>query len=116
LALVEKILLAFESGDLSVSSEVLAPDAVVAKPSGTMRRPEEFAQRVRRAFVGPFSDPSIKIIHAIEAENEVAAEIKTTVRHTGTMSMPDGDLPATGNTVVIEEVSVVKIKDSKIVS
>ena len=55
-------------------------------------------------------------MNVIESGNMVAAEIKTTVRHTGTMSTPGRDILPTGNTVVIEEVSVVKAEEDKIVS
>lgn len=116
LLLVSRILRAFESGDLSVFPEILTPDAVVKNPSLTMHGPQEFAQRVQEAFVDPFSDARVEIVDAVESDNAVAAEIKSTVRHTGTMKMPGGDLPATGKTVVIEEVSLIRIMHNKIVS
>lgn len=106
----------FESGNLTVFREIIAPDAVVRNPSTVMHGPDELAQRVQEAFLAPFSDRHIEIVDSIESADAIAAEIKTVVRHTGTMRLPGGDLPPTGNIVTIEEVSLVRVDDEKIVS
>jgi len=114
--LLARALGGFEAGDLTVFETVMAPDVVVRNPSGVMRGPAELAERVREAFVNPFSDRHIEIVDAIESGEGIAAEIRTTARHTGTMRLPGRELPATNNAVTIEEASMVRVNGDKIVS
>lgn len=114
-ALLEQALGGFESGDVTVFEQVVAPDAVVRNPSVVMHGPDELARSVQEAFITPFSDRRVEIIGVIESGNSIAAEIRTVARHTGTMRLPLGDLPPSGNTVTLEEASLIRVHGDKII-
>jgi predicted ester cyclase len=47
------------------------------------------------------------IVAAVETDDRIAVELRITMTHTGTFRTPAGDLPPTGNTVVLDACDVV---------
>jgi steroid delta-isomerase-like uncharacterized protein len=103
----------WNQGKLETVQELLSPDAVAIGQAGsgvTLRGPQDFVpfvQRIREAF------PDIKV----DVEDAFGAEDKVALRWSGQMTH-SGDalgMPATGKSVRITGITMVRIVDGKIV-
>ena len=103
---------AYNSNDLDVLDELLAPDwKTQAFPTSLMEQTIENAKAVHRGLLEAFPDLHITT-HELIAEGDVVVQ-SYTVRgtHQGEMA----GLPATGNTVAVGGVSIFQIRDGRIV-
>jgi ketosteroid isomerase-like protein len=113
--LIDGVRQAFESGDFSAFPALVLPDAEIRNPFTTVHGPDGFAE-LARGFCAACSDRRIDVLVVVEAGDAAAAEIHVTARHTGTLSLPDGEAPATGNQISYQEAGIVQVRDGGIAS
>ena len=99
-------------GDVSLVAEILSPDFVEHEelPPGTPSGYEGFAQYVTMLHAA-FPDFTLTV------EDMVAEGDKVTVRHTGT-GTHEGEfmgMPATGKSITIPGIDILRVKDGKVV-
>jgi steroid delta-isomerase-like uncharacterized protein len=103
---------AYNSNDLDVLDELLAPDwKTQAFPTTLMEQTIENAKVVHRRLVEAFPDLHI-VTHELIAEGDVVVQ-SYTVRgtHKGEMA----GLPPTGNSIAVGGVSIFEIRDGRII-
>ena len=58
-----------------------------------------------------------EVVAAVQTSDSVAVELRITMQHTGVFTTPNGELPPTGNTVVLDACDVVRLNaDGKVKS
>ena len=83
-----------------------APDRAAIPPS------QEW-QAALEAYKGGFPDLRHEIVSAVETPDSIAVELRITMTHTGVFATPMGELPPTGNTVVLEACDVVLLANAQ---
>ena len=100
-SLAQRIIAAFNAGDVDAFADCFALDAVQVHPffPEPLRRRE--AIRVSEgAMFAAFEHISLDVTNVVEAANRVAMELVVTATNTKPLALPDGTtLPATGKTV-----------------
>jgi predicted ester cyclase len=61
------------------------------------------------AYRGGYPNVAHKIVDAIESDDGIAVELRITMTHTGTFTTPMGELPPTGNRVVLDACDFVRV-------
>ena len=106
----------YNKGDLAGMAPLYTSDAVLTDPNGRFEGIEAmmaYLQAVKRAF----PDDTIETSLLIEEGDTTVAEWTWHAAHTGPFVIPDGgEIPATGKTVDVPGVSVIKVRDGKIAS
>jgi ketosteroid isomerase-like protein len=113
--LVEQVRRAFETGDADALGALVTPDAEIRNPFTTVHGAEGFAE-LARGFAAAFSERRIEVVDVVGSGTAAVAEIRVRARHTGAMSLPDGEAPPTGNEIGFEEAGVLRIRDGRIAS
>ena len=111
-AIVRRYQDAYNSNDLDVLDELLAPDwKTQAFPTSLMEQTVENAKTVHRGLLEAFPDLHIET-HELIAEGDVVVQ-SYTVRgtHKGEMA----GLPPTGNSIAVGGVSIFEVRDGRIV-
>jgi steroid delta-isomerase-like uncharacterized protein len=111
--LVHEACKAMEIGDADRMLELFDPDGHVTNPLAAGMSMQEFRGLVE-SFLGAISDLRIEVLAAIAEGHTVAARIRMTGRHTGPLSMPSGELPASGRAIELEEGAFVTVDDGRI--
>lgn len=104
-----------ERGDLDASVPLFAPDVETVTPQGTLRGLDKF-RAMGEAFGQAFTDMHYEIVRSIEDGDTVAIEAVFSGRHTGLLKTPDGEVPATGNTVSFPFADFFEVRDGVCVS
>lgn len=92
------------------------PDVELVMPGGMgLHGPEEIAA-VLGAFREALPDSRHVVVDAVEAGDKIALEVRATGTHTGVFRTPQGEVPPTGRTIVIESVDFVTVRDGLIAS
>ena len=106
----------YNKHDWSAVPSLFANDAVYVDPAGRHEGSEairDYLDSTDKAL----PDATIQRSLAIEDKDIVVAEFSFRATHTGPMGLPDGtEFAATGNTLEIPGVSVLKIRDGKVAS
>jgi steroid delta-isomerase-like uncharacterized protein len=106
----------FNKGDVSWVGSSYASDAVFIDPFGRYEGPEAILAYYE-AGLRAFPDNRMETSLLVEDGDTVVAEWTTRGTQTGPLAMPDGtEIPATGKTVEIQGVSVVRVKEGKVTS
>jgi steroid delta-isomerase-like uncharacterized protein len=98
----------FEKGDLDDLSNLVAPDAEVVMPGGMVFHGPDEVRPMLQAYLDAFPGLTHEVVSAVETSDSIAVELRITMTHAGTFTTPMGDLPATGNTVVLDSCDVVR--------
>ena len=99
--LSQRILDAFNSGDVDAFAACFAPDAVQHHPFfPEPLRGREAIRAAEGTLFGAFDDISMESLNIVEAGQQVAIEVRVKATNTRPLPMPGGDtIPATGKTV-----------------
>jgi steroid delta-isomerase-like uncharacterized protein len=93
-----------------------AGDAVHVDPIGRRQGPEAIRAYMEEGDK-PFSDISMETSQVVEEGNVVVAEWVWRATNTGPISMPDGtEIPTTEKTVELPGISVLSVRDGKVIS
>ena len=68
------------------------------------------------AYCEGFPDMRHEVHDYVERDGTIAIELSVTGTHTGILRAPQGDVPATGNTVVWQSADYIKVRDGKVAS
>jgi len=102
--------------DYNALASLYASDAVHVDPAGCHEGVEAIGAYIAEGDK-PFSDISLETTQVIEEGNMVVAEYVWRARNTGPLPMPDGtEIPATNKDVEVPGVSVLSVRDGKIIS
>jgi predicted ester cyclase len=93
----------------------MSDDAEVVMPGGMVFRGPAETRPMLEAYVNAFPGLRHEVVSAIETADSIAVELRITMTHTGVFATPMGELPPTGNRVVLEACDVVRFdRDGKI--
>jgi ketosteroid isomerase-like protein len=112
---VDQVWDAMESDDFDGFEQLLQPDCVMRYAGMTLNGPAEMRGFVE-AYKAAFEDLHHEAIDYVETGDTIALELHVKGTHTGTLRMPQGELPATGRSVLFESCDYVKVSDGKIAS
>ena len=99
--LAQRIIDAFNTGDVDAFAACFAPDAVQVHPFfPEPLRGREAIRAAEGALFAAFEHISMDVSNVVEAGNQVAMELAVTATNTKPLPLPDGTkMPATGKTV-----------------
>jgi steroid delta-isomerase-like uncharacterized protein len=106
----------FEADRLEETAQVCQPDVEVWLPGGMRQHGPAEVIAALGAFREAFPGTRHEIRDLVESGNKVAVELVVTATPTGTFRTPQGDVPATGRSVVLESVDLVTLRNGKIAS
>ena len=101
-------------------AELLASRAV--RPQTTLRfaLPELDGRAAAAAwidvFLRAFPDLHHDILASVEADNQVAAEVRFTGSHTGPLASPSGDIAPTGKPVILDYADILRFTGEQLQS
>jgi steroid delta-isomerase-like uncharacterized protein len=100
-ALTDRIIAAFNAGDVDAFAACFAEDAVQIHPFFPAPLRGRAAIRAAEASLfGSFDDITLRLTNLVEAADQIAVEFTVTATNTEPIPLPDGSsLPATGKTV-----------------
>ena len=112
-AVVEQYFKLVNAGDLDGVRALLTPDAEFVAPGPVSGGPDMVV-----AWMGPFLEafPGIdhQIDHLVESGDDVSTEITVRGTQTKPMVTPQGELPATGKSIELKAVNVMRMHDGHI--
>ena len=99
--LSQRIVDAFNSGDVDAFAACFAPDAVQLHPFfPEPLRGREAIRAAEGGMFGAFDHISMEVLSVVESGNHVAVELRVRATNSKPLPMPGGDtIPATGKTV-----------------
>ena len=106
----------FEADRLEDTAEICQSDVEVILPGVEGLRGPAEAIATLQAFREAFPDIQHQFLDSVESSDKVAVELRVTGTHTGTFRTPQGDVPATGRSVVWNSTDFVTLRDGKIAS
>ena len=105
---------AFNAQDAEGRASIEAPDIEAVLPGGLSLRGPDQLLGIVRAFWEALPDVRIAAENQFAAGETVVAEGILTGTHKGTFRTPQGDIPASGNTVRLRYASLKQIEDGKV--
>lgn len=116
LDVVERFWRAFETDDHDTLDKLSTPDCEITMPGmGRIDRQTLFTM-VFPAYRAAFPDLRHETLDAVEDGDRVVVRLRGTMTHTGPFRTPQGEVPPTGRTVVLDSVDVVTVADSRIIA
>jgi Predicted ester cyclase len=114
LEVVERWWKAVEAGDFDSIDAYTTPDCEITMPG--MGRIDRDTMRtvVLPAYKTGFPDMHHETIDSVEAGDRVVVRLRVTMTHTGPFITPQGEVPPTGRTVVLDSADVVTVVDGRI--
>lgn len=112
---VEQWWRAFEAKDVDRSLNLIADEFEFRFGGETMTTKAQLRGFLEMWLRG-FPDLHHEVVHAIEAGDSVALELRVHATHSGPFATPSGDVPATGRKLLIESADIVTVKDGRIKS
>ncbi|POM23504.1 SnoaL-like polyketide cyclase [Actinomadura rubteroloni] len=100
----------FSKGDVDVLDEVMTPDFVNHNAPPGMDTGIDGVKQVIRVERTGFPDLNVEIIRDFEVDGFVIQQVRLTGTHKG----PVFGVPATGRTVVWNEIHIAKIRDGRV--
>jgi steroid delta-isomerase-like uncharacterized protein len=114
--LMDRITEAVMARDADAFAEIYADDVVADTPDeGRLVGRQALVDWLMR-FGQAFPDTSFEMIGTLDTDDRAADEAYLTATHTGTLQMPDGDLPPTGRRIRIRECDAITVEGGKVVS
>jgi steroid delta-isomerase-like uncharacterized protein len=107
---------AFNSHDMDSFADTLADDVVFRAPGGMAGEDKAACARFFGSWLGAFPDAHVQI-HDLHIAGDIAVEEgEFTGTHHGVLHSPAGDVPATGLSVTLDYIQVLRFRDGKFVS
>ncbi|MET1042573.1 MAG: ester cyclase [Microbacteriaceae bacterium] len=99
----ERSIEALNRHDLAAFAKSYAPETLVYDPQNAEAlRDRDAVEKDITEFIRAFPDARFEITDLLADEHTAAGRFQMTGTHQGPMVTPDGDIPATGNTVTTE--------------
>jgi len=106
----------FNAHDLKGFAALLADDVVFEAPGGLRGKGKEACAEFFGGWFGAFPDAHVDV-HDLHILDDVAVEEGTfSGTHDGVLHAPTGDIPATGRSVRVGYIQVLRFRDGKHVS
>lgn len=105
----------WNSGDVSGLKDLYAADADVAIPGASAQGREQVGA-LWGAFVSAFPDGELTELLRLDCGGYIVSENNLSGTHTAPLLTPQGEIPATGNSVSVDGVSIFKIENGEIKS
>lgn len=116
LEVVERWWKAVEAGDFDSTDALTTPDCEITMPGMGRIDRDTMRTQVLPAYKSGFPDMHHETVDAVEAGDRVAVRLRVTMTHTGPFVTPQGEVPPTGRTVVLDSADVVTVVDGRISS
>lgn len=114
LEVVERWWKAVEAGDLDSIDAFTSPDCEITMPGiGRIDR-DTLRTQVLPAYLTGFPDLRHETVDSVESGDRVVVRLRVTMTHTGPFVTPQGEVPPTGRTVVLDSADVVTVVDGRI--
>jgi predicted ester cyclase len=107
---------AFNSQDEDGRAAIEAPDIEVVMPGGMTLSGHQQVMQVVRAFWEALPDGKITTDDRLAAGNVVVVEGTLAGTHSGTFRTPQGEIPPTGNPVILRYATVKRFENDRLVS
>jgi predicted ester cyclase len=105
----------WNSGDISGLQGLYALDADVAIPGARVQGREQVGA-LWGAFISAFPDGQLTELLRLDCGEYIVSENNLSGTHTAPLATPQGEIPATGNHVSVDGVSIFKIENGEIKS
>jgi hypothetical protein len=105
----------WNGGDVSGLQELYALDADVAIPGASAQGREQIGA-LWGAFISAFPDGQLTELLRLDCGGYIVSENNLSGTHTAPLVTPQGEIPATGNSVSVDGVSIFKIENDEIQS
>lgn len=105
----------WNSGDVSGLKDLYAADADVAIPGASAQGREQVGA-LWAAFISAFPDGELTELLRLDCGGYIVSENNLSGTHTAPLVTPQGEIPATGNSVSVDGVSIFKIENGEIKS
>jgi steroid delta-isomerase-like uncharacterized protein len=105
----------WNSGDVSGLKDLYAADADVVIPGASVRGREQVGA-LWGAFISAFPDGQLTELLRLDCGGYIVSENNLSGTHSAPLVTPQGELPATGNHVSVDGVSIFKIENGEIKS
>jgi steroid delta-isomerase-like uncharacterized protein len=105
----------WNNGDVSGLKGLYAADADVVIPGASVRGREQVGA-LWGAFISAFPDGQLTELLRLDCGEYIVSENNLSGTHTAPLVTPQGELPATGNHVSVDGVSIFKIENGEIKS
>lgn len=105
----------WNSGDVSGLKDLYAADADVAIPGASAQGREQVGA-LWAAFISAFPDGELTELLRLDCGGYIVSENNLSGTHTAPLVTPQGEIPATGNRVSVDGVSIFKIENGEIKS
>lgn len=107
---------AFNSHDIDGFASTLADDVVFQAPGGIAGEGKSACAQFYGGWLDAFPDAHVEV-HDLHITGDVAVEEGTfTGTHQGVLPTPDGGVPATGRSVTVDYIQVLRYHDDKYTS
>ena len=107
---------AFNSHDIDGFASTLADDVVFQAPGGIAGEGKSACVQFYGGWLDAFPDAHVEV-HDLHITGDVAVEEGTfTGTHQGVLPTPDGGVPATGRSVTVDYIQVLRYHDDKYTS
>ena len=107
---------AFNSHDIDGFASTLADDVVFQAPGGIAGEGKSACAQFYGGWLDAFPDAHVEV-HDLHITGDVAVEEGTfTGTHQGVLPIPDGGVPATGRSVTVDYIQVLRYHDDKYTS
>lgn len=116
-ALARSLYEAFNTRDFDRAADMVAPDGTLTMiGTGQTFDGPEGARQYNSMWDTAFPDGMVTVDRVIAQDECVVVEFTGRGTHTGTLTTPAGDIPATGRSVTLQLIDVIEFADGKIKS
>lgn len=113
--LARELYAAWNDRDFDRLADSMAPDGeIIVVGSGEIYRGPGGSRRYNSMWADAFPDGVITVDRIVDGGDCVVAEFTGRGTHTGTLSTPMGDIPATGRSVTLQLCDVTEYVDGKV--
>ena len=112
----DQLIDAFNANDLDRVEDLAADDfELLDVATGETFRGKEGARRNAEGWFRPFPEVKVEMLNVIKSGDWEVMEAVGRGKHTGPIVTPEGEIPATGRTLDLRFVSIIRVRDGKIV-
>jgi predicted ester cyclase len=114
--ITDRLWATFEAGDFDALMELVHPDGLEFRGVGVEIDDRAEFRGFMEAYREGFPDLRHEVLDHVESGETVALELHVRGTHTGPLQGPQGEIPATGRTVLWVSCDYVKVRDDRVVS